>query len=224
MEAQQYGPLRMVSFVDDLFGENTFVLWSDRGTQCWVIDPGFPPATEHAAAAIHRQELRLEAIVLTHGHGDHLAGASALRELHPDASLIAPRDDAHMLDDPEANLSAMFGGHVVAPQADQLITGDQRLHLGELEVLALDVSGHSPGGLAFYIEAAGVVLTGDALFAGGIGRTDFPGSDLQRLRDNISRNLLTLPDDTVAFPGHGPSTTIGHERVHNPFVQRGYGQ
>lgn len=218
MAAQPHGPLYVSRLIDELFGENTLVVWVAASKQCWVFDPGFPPATDQAADLITHEGLELKAIVLTHGHGDHIAGVEALRQRFPDASLIAPRDDAHMLSDPEANLSAMFGAGITAPQPDQLITGGQTLQLGAVGFGALDVSGHSPGGLAFYCEDAGMVITGDALFAGGIGRTDFPGSNHRQLVDNIHAQLMSLPNETIVYPGHGPCTTIGEERTQNRFL------
>jgi glyoxylase-like metal-dependent hydrolase (beta-lactamase superfamily II) len=120
-----------------------------------------------------------------------------------------------MLTNAEANLSAQLGFPIEAPPADELVAPGDTLKLGALAWLALDVSGHSPGGLAYYCEEVSVVLTGDALFAGSIGRYDFPGSSRENLLENIQQNLLSLPTETVIYSGHGPATTIGHEREHN---------
>jgi glyoxylase-like metal-dependent hydrolase (beta-lactamase superfamily II) len=128
----------------------------------------------------------------------------------------SPRDEQHMLTDPHANLSSLFGLNLVLPPADRLVSPDETLELGRLTFQALRVAGHSPGGLAYFCAAAGVVFTGDALFAGDIGRTDFPGSSGKTLLDNIRKNLFSLPDDTVVYSGHGPATTIAHERATNP--------
>jgi glyoxylase-like metal-dependent hydrolase (beta-lactamase superfamily II) len=213
-----HGPLNVAVFMDPSFGENSYLLWTRDAPEAWIVDPGFPPQPAQLAAAAGRHGLTPRAVVLTHGHIDHIAGIAAVREKFPDVQVIAPAGDAHLLTDAVANLSALFGLPVVAPPADRLVTPGETLTLAALSCHALDVSGHSPGGMAYYCAAAGVVLTGDALFAGGIGRTDFPGASEARLLDNIQRRLLTLPDETVVYSGHGPATTILDERETNPYL------
>lgn len=213
-----HGPLRIEPFVEPSFQENGYLLWVDGIADAWAVDPGLPPTPQRMTDAIRRRELALRAIVITHGHADHIAGIPALRERFLDARLIAPEGDRHMLTDAAANLSAPMGFPIVASEPDDVIRPGDTLALGELTWHVLDVSGHSPGGVALHCPVAGVVLTGDALFAGSIGRTDFPGSSGRRLLDNIRQNLLTLPDDTVVYSGHGPATTIGQERLTNPFL------
>ncbi len=213
-----HGPLNVAVFVEPSFGENSYLLWSRDAPDAWIVDPGFPPQPAQLAAALRRYELTPQAIVLTHGHVDHIAGIPALRERFPELPVIAPTGDAPLLTDATTNLSAPFGFAIVAPPADRLVAPGQTLKLATLTWQALDVSGHSPGGMAYYCAAAGVVLTGDALFAGSIGRTDFPGSSQARLLDNIRRSLLALPDATVVYSGHGPATTILDERETNPYL------
>lgn len=213
-----HGPLNVDVFVDPLFQENGLLIWPAGDSTAWIIDPSFPPQPEQLAAAVRRHRLTPAAILLTHCHGDHLAGVGQLRERFPDVPVWAPRDEAHMLEDAGANLSAPFGVSVVAPPADRLLSPGETLTLGALTWQVLDVSGHSPGGLAFYCPGAGVVVVGDALFMGSIGRHDFPGSNGERLLRNIHANLLTLPGETVVYSGHGPPTTIDRERRSNPFL------
>jgi glyoxylase-like metal-dependent hydrolase (beta-lactamase superfamily II) len=213
-----HGSLHLAVFVDPMFQENGYLLWTRDGPDAWSVDPGFPPQPEQLAAAVGRHKLTLRAILLTHCHVDHIAGIDALRSAFPQVRLIAPAAEKHMLTDPDANLSTPFGSPVSTPPADQLVSPGDTLTLGKLTWQVLDVSGHSPGGTAYYCQDAGVVITGDALFAGGLGRTDFPGSQHERLLSNIRRHLLTLPDETVVYSGHGPATTIGDERETNPWV------
>ena len=123
-----------------------------------------------------------------------------------------------MLTDASANMSAALGFGIVASPPEKALSPGDRLDLAGLRWKALDVAGHSPAGLAYYCEQVGVVITGDALFAGSIGRYDFPGSSGPKLLANIRQHLLTLPDDTVVYSGHGPATTIGEERDSNPFL------
>jgi hydroxyacylglutathione hydrolase len=219
-----HGPLSLETFVEPMFQENAYLLWSNDGPDAWIVDPGFPPQPAQIAAAIRQRELTARAIVLTHCHVDHVAGVASLREEFPGVSVYAPQGEEHMLGDARANLSAQIGMQIVAPAADKLIAPGDPLTLGPLTWQALDVCGHSPGGRAYHCAAAGVVFTGDALFAGSIGRTDFPGSSMERLLDNIRQNLLTLPGETVVYSGHGPPTTVAAERDATPFLMGGYGE
>jgi glyoxylase-like metal-dependent hydrolase (beta-lactamase superfamily II) len=136
----------------------------------------------------------------------------------PDAAITISKDDEHMLSDTTANMSAPFGFSITAPQADETIEAGDELKLGPMVWRVLDTSGHTPGGVSFYCTEARVVITGDALFAESVGRTDIPGASEERQLKNIRENLLTLPDDVRVLPGHGPVSTIGHERQYNPFL------
>jgi hydroxyacylglutathione hydrolase len=210
-----HGRLHVEVFVEPMFQENGCLLRCEDRPECWVIDPGLPPQPDEILAAIRDRELTLTGILVTHCHPDHIAGVGPLHAAFAEAQIIAPRDERHMLNNAEANMSARFGFPVTIPEADRLVDPDDTLSLGDLEWKVLDVSGHSPGGLAYYCPEVGVVFAGDALFAGSIGRYDFPGSSRERLLKNIQERLLTLPDQTVLYSGHGPTTTIGHEREHN---------
>jgi len=218
----KHGPLQLEVFVEPMFQENALLLWTADGPAAWLIDPGLPPHAEQMRAALRARQLTAAAILLTHCHADHIAGAGELCASLDGVQLYAPRDEEHMLSDPEANLSAPFGFNVTTPPAHRLLAPGETLTLGALTWQVLDVAGHSPGGLAFYCAAAGVVITGDALFAGSIGRYDFPGSSGARLLANIRQHLLTLPPETVVYAGHGPATTIGDELETNPFLDEDF--
>jgi glyoxylase-like metal-dependent hydrolase (beta-lactamase superfamily II) len=192
---------------------NTYVL---RDTACWIVDPSLwpKPLLDHLRA----ERLRPECALLTHGHGDHIAGVRELKRAWPELRVLCPAADADMLGDPQANLSAMVAIPLTAEAPDELIRPGQELRCGRSVWRVLDTSGHTPGGVSFYCAEAGVVLTGDALFQDGIGRTDIPGGDAEALLARIRSSLMPLPDETRVLPGHGPETTIGRERRANPFL------
>jgi hydroxyacylglutathione hydrolase len=180
------------------------------GRECWVVDPGL--GLDDLIDSVRRQASALTRILLTHAHGDHIAGVGELKTVFPGARLGCPAGEVELLTDPQRNLSAPFGFSITAGPADDVLHPGQTLALGTLAWQLLDTSGHSPGGMSFYCASAGVVLTGDALFAGSIGRTDIPGASEAALLAHIRANLLALPDDTRVLPGHGPATTIAWER------------
>ncbi len=202
-----------------MFQQNAYVVWHAQTRGCWLVDPGFPPSPHGLLRVVEQEQLKPELILITHAHPDHIAGVTPLRQRLADVPIAAPRVEAAWLTDPQLNLSAAMQFPVTAPPAERLIDPGDTLLLGELAFVARDVSGHSPGGLAFHCAAAGVVLVGDALFAGSIGRYDFPGSSRTRLLANIQANLLSLPDETVVYSGHGPATTIGRERHSNAVLR-----
>lgn len=191
----------------------------EKARQCLVIDPGMEPA----ALLQYLQTGRLEPVMiaLTHGHVDHIAGVEALRELWPKAKTAIHRDDADMLGDPNKNLSLMAGSMVMARPADILWDSEQSVDLAGMTFGLLHTPGHTPGGICLYSAEEGLAFVGDTLFAGGIGRTDFDRGDADRLIESIQSKLLTLPEITKVYPGHGPATTIRNEKRFNPFLTGG---
>ena len=217
--------LNIETFVEPTFGENAFVVSTadERGeTAGWVIDPSFPPQVDQLLKYIREQSIGIEKIILTHGHADHIAGLDRVHQAHPQVRVLIGQGDRSMLADANENLSAPFGMPLeLSTPADGDLEPGMLLTLGQTAWQVLDTSGHSPGGRSLYCAPAGLVIVGDALFAGSIGRTDFPGSNHRQLISNIRRHLLTLPDDTAVYSGHGPVTFIGNERKSNPFLSDG---
>lgn len=200
---------------------NCYVLRRAEGPDCWIFDAGFDP--DELIKHVRGLGLKPRGLLLTHAHPDHIAGIGAVLSAFPGTPIHIHPAEERWLGDPELNLSAFMGAPVSMPGPDALLSDGQVLRMGGVDWTVLHVPGHSPGGCAFYSPAARATISGDALFAGSIGRTDFPGSDYDVLADSIRTKLYALPPETVVLPGHGPPTTIGRERTGNPFVRGGPG-
>ena len=193
---------------------NCYVLADENEALAVVIDPG----ADHEAiqSLLRQEELQLGAIVCTHGHYDHIGAIEELAKQRQAPVFIHPLD-APMLSDAFANLSATFDQQPQSLSIDwQPARAGTDIRVGGVDLRVLDTPGHTPGGISLVVE--GAVFCGDALFAGSIGRTDLPGGDYATLIASIKENLFALPDETIVYPGHGPATTIGIERVSNPYL------
>ncbi|MCO6435883.1 MAG: MBL fold metallo-hydrolase [Phycisphaerae bacterium] len=207
---------------DPVYMQNGMVVSLRENGPCWIVDPGLPPQAEQMIEHIEARKLVPQAVVLTHAHADHIAGIDDVRESLGSLPVYLARPEWAALTDPMENLSGLMGPGLVTNVTDpcDLAPGDT-LELDGTKWQVFDTSGHSPGGRSLYCAALGVVIVGDALFAGSVGRVDFPHSDGEKLMRNIRENLMTLPDETRVLSGHGPATTIGRERRSNPFVLHG---
>ncbi len=207
---------------DDVYMENGYTISLRDSGPCWVIDPGLPPQASDILQHIREHKLTPDAIVLTHAHADHIAGIDEVRETYPNLPVYLAREEWPALTQPKHNLSAYVGQSLATNVHDPRdLPHGSTLELDGTQWKVSDVSGHSPGGRALYCAELKIVIVGDALFAGSVGRVDFPHSSGDQLMRNIKANLLTLPDDTRVLSGHGPETTIGHERKTNPFILYG---
>jgi hydroxyacylglutathione hydrolase len=213
-------PLQIHTIVSMPFEENTYVSWLKGRSEALVIDPGLEP--DLILDFLRDQQLTPVAILNTHGHADHIGGNLALKRNFPNAPLIIGKNDAHMLTDADANLSAPFGMPITSPPADRTVCEGEVIEAGGVHLEVLEVPGHSPGHVVFLVRGTpALVFGGDVLFRGSVGRTDFFNSRPDVFLQGIRGKLFTLPPETVVYPGHGPTTTIGHEKRTNPFAGEG---
>jgi hydroxyacylglutathione hydrolase len=194
---------------------NCYVVGDEVTLDGLIIDPGGDAA--EILKVVEGHGLRVKYVLNTHGHFDHiLANRQVMEATH--APLAVHPDDAAMLTNPLRSFSVFMGNLQPSPPATVLLKEGQVLEIGSIRLTVLHTPGHSPGSISLWYPEQKLVFSGDALFNMGIGRTDFPGGSFKVLAKSIQEQLFTLPDDTVVHPGHGPETTIGFERAHNPFV------
>lgn len=198
------------TFVVGALRTNCYLVWDVAAKEACLIDPGADP--KPIKSFMNKEGLDLKFIINTHGHGDHI-GANAFFG----APIFIHSLDADFLTDPDKNLSRVFTAGITSPKAERLLVDGDILKLGSLELKILHTPGHTPGSVS--VVSGGVVFTGDALFAGSIGRTDLAYGDQDRLMQSITQKLFALKDDTVIYPGHGGPSTIGDEVKSNPFFQ-----
>ena len=210
--------LQIHTIVSDPFAENSYLLWMDGRDDAVVVDPGFEP--DLILAFLAERGLKLVAILNTHGHVDHIAGNAEMKRAFPEAPILVGTNDASFLTDAVVNMSAAFGMPVVSPPADRLLNEGDRIDFAGVVMDVFDVPGHSPGHIVYVIRETKptTVIGGDVLFRGSVGRTDFPGGSFEQLKSDIERVLWPLPPATVVYPGHGPVTTVGHEKATNPYL------
>ena len=192
---------------------NSYLCADEATREGLLFDPGME--SEPVAEALARERLTLTAIINTHGHFDHVFG-NAYFKAKTGAPLLMHRADLDLVKRLEEQ-SLYFGFRATpSPAPDRFLEEGDEIRVGGTRLTVLHTPGHSPGGICLVTD--GTAFVGDTLFAGSIGRTDLPGGSAETLLTSIREKLLTLPDDTVIYPGHGPATTIGHERRHNPFL------
>jgi glyoxylase-like metal-dependent hydrolase (beta-lactamase superfamily II) len=194
---------------------NCFILADEKTKEAVIIDPG--DDAQEILKIIKDKGLKVKYIVNTHGHFDHIGANRALKDA-TGAELLIHEGDAPMMASAPMQSRAFGMNAPASPLADRYVKHGDTIKAGEISLKVLHTPGHSSGGISLLEQ--GMVFTGDALFAGSIGRTDLPGGDLMTLLRSIKTNLMTLPDDTKVFCGHGPASTIGEERQENPFLNR----
>ena len=197
---------------------NCYIVWDTQTKDAMVIDPGGDGL--EIQQRISKHGLKVRYIVNTHAHIDHIAANEDLKHAYPDAQLLIHELDAPALTDPSRNLSLLLNFRFKSPPADRLLKDGDEIVLGRYRFRVIHTPGHSAGGISLYCDGIKppVLFCGDTLFQFSVGRTDFPGGSFETLANAIRERLFVLPDETVVYPGHGPETTIGEEKRHNPFV------
>lgn len=199
------------------YATNTYLVHVEGRKGCWIIDPSFEPGP--VVGRVKALGLTPLAVVLTHAHVDHIAGIPDVLAEFPGIPVWLHEAEREWLGDAEQNLSAFGGFPTSMAGPDRLLKDGEHLTLEGTTWEVRHTPGHSPGSVSLVHAPSGVAISGDALFAGSIGRTDFPGCDFDTLARSIRTRLYSLPDETTLYPGHGPTTTVGRERKSNPFVR-----
>ena len=195
---------------------NTYIVAVDGDRSAAVIDPGDEGG--RILAAVEAAGLTVEKIILTHGHWDHIGAVAELVDA-TGAEVYVHEDDADSLTDPDKNLSGLVFERRES-RADHTVTEGETIAVGELELRVVHTPGHTPGGMSLLVEDN--LFCGDLVFYNSIGRTDLPGGDQARMHESVHSKVMTLPDETKIFPGHGPATTVGRERAENPYLIAGW--
>lgn len=196
---------------------NCSIIGDETTHEAMVIDPG--DEIEDIVAILNKQNLQVKQIVITHAHIDHVGGAMKLRALTGAPILLNQNDLSllKMLDEQAGWIGVPPPGKV---EIESDIQHDQTLTAGNLVANVLHTPGHTEGSVCLYFPANKLLIAGDTLFAGSIGRTDLPGGSFEKIMRSLHEQVMKLPDETIVIPGHGPNTTIGREKEENPFLQR----
>lgn len=192
---------------------NCYILAEEKNSAAIIIDPG--AEAEKIKKVLAEYKLKASLVINTHGHFDHIGCDDGFG-----VPVYIHKNDASSLTDPQFNLSALFSSRFAVKSQIRILEDKDDIKLGNIHLKVLHVPGHTPGGIALLMNKPDnkILFTGDTLFCGGIGRTDFAEGNERLLMKSIKEKLLTLPDETVIYPGHGPFSTIGEEKINNPFL------
>lgn len=197
-------------------GTNCYIVKNEDTNESIIVDPGSAP--ERIIAGVEQSNTTPVAVLLTHGHFDHAGAAEEIAQ-HYDIKIYAYHLEQDTLENPSVNLSGMFfGGSGDAYHADVYLKDRQEIDLAGFHIQCLFTPGHTPGGCCYYLPYQSVCFTGDTLFCGSVGRTDFPGGSMSQIVNSIKEKIMTLPEDTICYPGHESATTVESERMYNPYL------
>lgn len=195
------------------YAVNCYVIGDEKTKEAVIVDPGAD--SKSILSVVNKHNLKVKYIILTHAHGDHIGALDAVKA-ETNAPVYIHEADDSMLRDKHRNFTSLMGGKAVEMGADKLLKDGDVLTVGDIELNIIHTPGHSKGGISIQFE--NILICGDSLFAGSIGRTDLEGGSFPQLIQSIKEKLLVLEDNITVLPGHGPSSTIGRERASNPFL------
>ena len=200
--------VRVIRYIAGAYQTNVYLVYDEETKDSFIVDPGYE--FNKIYEDIDKLGLHPMYIILTHGHGDHTGGIDRMKKTFPDIKLVASKDERKLLF--HRSMSMGKGGI----KADIEVEDQDTLKVGNMELKFISTPGHTPGGMCILL--GDILFSGDTLFKGSVGRTDFPGGDMDELLSSLRDKIMELPDDTEVYPGHMDETTIGIERRHNPFV------
>lgn len=206
--------MKVIRIPVGIYAANCYIVYSESTKDGIVVDPGGD--VDVILNIIDENNLKIKYIVLTHGHADHIGGVIGLRNALK-ISVMIHECDGEILVDGNKNLSNIMAMGTIEINPDILIKGGEIIEFGDLKAEIIHTPGHTFGGISIKIEDS--IITGDTLFSGSIGRTDLLGGDYNTIMDSIKNKIIVYPDETIVYPGHGPSSTIGKERALNPFLR-----
>ena len=198
--------------------QNTYLYFDEKSGEGVIIDAGCSNADMKGISAfISENNISIKGILLTHGHYDHIIAIDEVKKI-TSAPVYSHEAEVRMLENPDINLSSLRINKNLMVTPDHILKDGDVLQLADTVLRILHIPGHTPGGVCYYDEKNGNLFTGDVLFKESIGRTDLPAGNHSELINNIAEKIMTLPDDTKAYPGHGSCTAVGHEKERNPFL------